>query len=193
MNGILIVLCIYFVVNGGLYLYAPNIYFPNQDALMIGEGTTILFMLFFVFMVASFIAGVALFVNGAIVIKREGKKPAHFLPLFFGGMGIIWPIIYWASSLGLNENAFLPFFYQAVFSVFTYIPFMLASFFLYSFIYAALPKNKHCNYIIVLGARIRSDGSVTPLLAQRLNKAIAVFQAGEKKSNLCSFGRARQG
>jgi uncharacterized SAM-binding protein YcdF (DUF218 family) len=78
--------------------------------------------------------------------------------------------------------------YVVLSGAFLYVPVMLAAILLYTLVYAALPKPKRVDFIVVLGAGLRPDGTVIPLLARRLDKAVQVWEAGEKQAKIVVSG-----
>jgi uncharacterized SAM-binding protein YcdF (DUF218 family) len=135
----------------------------------------------------SFVGGIALLVNGVGVTRREGFSLAHALPLFFGLMGLAWPIMYFMFLI--LPDWIMPL-YNAVWGIFLYVPGMLAAVLLLSFVYAALPKPKHADFIVVLGAGLKDDGTVSPLLAKRVDRAIKLYMdEGKTASFVVSGGK----
>jgi uncharacterized SAM-binding protein YcdF (DUF218 family) len=58
---------------------------------------------------------------------------------------------------------------------------MLAVCLLYSRVYAFLPKPKNCGFILVLGAGLKNQNTVTPLLAKRLDRGIKYYEKNGRK------------
>ena len=63
-----------------------------------------------------------------------------------------------------------------VMTLFIYFMITFGGFFLYSLLYCLMPRRMNCNYIIIHGAGLKKDGTVTPLLRQRIDKAIKVYK-----------------
>jgi uncharacterized SAM-binding protein YcdF (DUF218 family) len=180
LNGILLVLAMYFTVNGGMRLYAPNQY-ELDGSLALGGGEEALLGITFLFLILCFLMGIALCVNGAMVIRREGWSLALALPLIFGAAGIAYPLLFLFSVFLATHRAL--FLLSGIMQdMLLYVPGMLAAFLLYSFVYAALTKPKDCDFLLVLGAGLRKGETVTPLLADRLDRAIRFDEAGGRKA-----------
>ncbi|MDR0591579.1 MAG: YdcF family protein [Candidatus Nomurabacteria bacterium] len=189
-NGVLLILALYFITTGGLYLLAPDLTTADGQ-FAFGQGSEMLFALEALFMLISFFGGIALIINGVHVCYKEGVSMAHLLPLAFGVAAVAWPFIYMAAFLLMMVNVNLAITlllaHQIISVVLMYVPAMLAAVLLYAFVYAALPKTKHPNYIIVHGAGLRGD-KVTPLLAGRCNRAIKLFNAGGGEAVIITSG-----
>lgn len=174
--GILMVLGVYLTLNGGLRFFFRNITIDDGTiALGVGEDTLIAIKL--LALPLCLLGGIALCVNGVGVIKREGKSLAIALPLLFGILAVSWPFVYVVMLFVVANNNVVPSYivvnsYQIIMSILSYVIGMLAAFFLHSLVYAALPKPKNSDYVLTLGGGLRRDGSVTPLVAGRLNMAI---------------------
>ena len=61
-----------------------------------------------------------------------------------------------------------------VVTVVLYFMITFSAFFIYSLFYCIMPRRMNCNYIIIHGAGLRRDGTPTPLLKQRIDKAIKI-------------------
>ncbi len=175
-NGLLIVAFIYFTIVGGLELYDPNQELPSGE-LILGRGSEILFLLFVLLVLAIFISGIFLCLNGVKVVRKEGWSLAHGLPLFFGMAAVLWPVLLFFFVRGSLSHPIWQVVNRIIFILSLYVPIMLAAFGIYSVVYSLLPKPKHFDFIIVLGAGLSGGVRVTPLLKSRLNKALKVFDS----------------
>ncbi|MGL5174204.1 MAG: YdcF family protein, partial [Olsenella sp.] len=59
---------------------------------------------------------------------------------------------------------------------------------LYSTFYRIIPKRRDFDFIIIHGAGLMPDGSVTPLLAGRCDKALEVFERGGRTARFIASG-----
>ena len=127
------------------------------------------------------VVGIALIINGIVLVRRESRCLAHLLPILFGGLCILLVIISaWktffmpdgseTSALGLLTSQLVVF----LAGVIGYVPFALLSYLLYSLCYRLMTRSRRPDYIIVLGARLVGN-HVSPLLAKRLDKAVALY------------------
>lgn len=140
------------------------------------------------------ILGVILIFNGIMLLKKERVCLAHALPILFGILCLFLPIIL------ILQNHFLMIFVQnsiiygiacgiseMVIASGIYVPFTIASYFLYSKVYQRKVKNKPCDVIIIHGAKLIGD-KPSPLLQKRIDKAIEVFEKYERKPFLIASG-----
>jgi len=183
--GVLLVTALCATASGGLNLFFPG-HPLNTDEYAMGQGAEILFWLTMLLLLVSFLGGIALCFNGAKMIRREGFSLAHALPLFFGVMGVGLPVFYFLPLF--SRSAWILTARQLIWSVFLYVPFMLAAVLLYSLLYAALPKPKNCDFILVLGAGLKGGKTVSPLLAKRLDRGIRLWNAGGKAARFVVSG-----
>lgn len=117
-----------------------------------------------------------LLINGIKVIKKEGLSISHSLSLLLSIIMLILPesfvglIIYANGSIERFDVL------CCVMTLFIYFMITFGGFFLYSLLYCLMPRRMNCNYIIIHGAGLKKDGTVTPLLRQRIDKAIKVYK-----------------
>ncbi len=137
-----------------------------------------------------FVITVFFLAAGVIAIKREGLRLSSALSILF--VVVMWAgFIFVVSSM--IDTSFLPASVSIALCSFIviaecYIAFTFAALFMYSLLYRIMPKRKDCDFIIVHGAGLIGGLTVTPLLANRLNKAIEVFERGEKKARFIVSG-----
>lgn len=194
VNGILLVLSLFFCLVGGIKLYNPDVYLPDGTIEL--HGSDLLFAAWLLSGVLSIIVGIALCMNGALVLRRERKSLSNALPIFFGLSAISWPfliLIMLLFSISFEANVSAEMFLRKLSLILmwitAYIPGMLLAFLLYACIYALLPKKLDCDFILVLGAGLTNGVMVTPLLAGRLNKAIDIFKKTKKARFVVSGGQ----
>lgn len=189
LNGILLFTSLTFTFRAALLLIFPDRELPAHE-LALGAGSEFLFSLFLISLPASFIAGILLIWNGIKVMNKEGRSTAHALPVIWGICAMLWPVIVGLASLFvvLQSSPWVVFIAQIMYELILFVPRMLFVFLLYSIVYAFLPKDKKCDFILVLGAKVRKDGTVTPLLAGRLDRGIRIFEAGGKKAVFIASG-----
>jgi len=61
--------------------------------------------------------------------------------------------------------------------LFGYVSFQCVSLVLYAFLYGRLRVLRHADFVVVLGSGLLDGGQIPPLLASRLDRGQAVFQA----------------
>jgi len=114
------------------------------------------------------------FVNAHIVIRREGRKLPNLLTLFLG-IGllvmVLLPIVLDLLTLPHWLLATISIFYLVIYYfIFVFINYLVAS-----AIYQLYSPRLNKDYIIVLGSGLKDGYIVTPLLAARIDKAIAFY------------------
>jgi uncharacterized SAM-binding protein YcdF (DUF218 family) len=123
--------------------------------------------------VVPFALGCYLFVNGITMIRKEGLRPASLLPPLAGVA--IFVVIALTAAAERTENVKLSLLSTVAGLVFGYISFMLVSYVSYAFVYGLLPRPGGADFVIVLGAGLRPDGSVPPMLAGRLERGREIW------------------
>lgn len=122
---------------------------------------------------------VFLLVNAVLMGLRERRSLANRLPLLLGAGMLMLPIVMiatvvWAPTIGPAATVML-WIGLVVVGVLAYGAFCFAAFLLSSLAYRRTPRRFVPSYVIVLGAGL-SGRRVTPLLARRLDRAIAEFR-----------------
>jgi uncharacterized SAM-binding protein YcdF (DUF218 family) len=122
-----------------------------------------------------FAAGAYLVLNAVTVARKEGVRPATLLSLA-AGLGIF-------TVIGLDlaaEHAGsvkLSLFSAVATLLFGYVSFLFVSYVIYAMIYGRLATGRGADFVIVLGSGLKDGGRVPPLLASRLDRGRAVFEA----------------
>ncbi|GAB77021.1 Uncharacterized SAM-binding protein YcdF, DUF218 family [Austwickia chelonae] len=113
--------------------------------------------------------------NGVLVMFREGIGMTTVLPLSLGAAMIIVPVATVWSVLRSPTSIFAPLAVPAValFCIGFYILAHLFAYIAYAVAHANLPIANDADVVIALGAGLAGD-RVTPLLAARLDQALAV-------------------
>ena len=127
-----------------------------------------------------------LFVNGLYMIKREGRSLGNLLSFLLGLILIAGELSFFlwffgllvVPELGVNMSALVrysPFF--AFFGLSSgYLSVTFVSFLLYCLFLQIIPHRRDFDYVIIHGAGIKKDGTVTKLLADRCDKAIEIYR-----------------
>jgi uncharacterized SAM-binding protein YcdF (DUF218 family) len=122
-----------------------------------------------------FVAGAYLVLNGVTVARREGVRPATLLSLV-AGLGIF-------TVIGLDLAAEhvgsvkLSLFSAVATLLFGYVSFLFVSYVIYASLYGRLATGRGADFVIVLGSGLKDGGRVPPLLASRLDRGRAVYEA----------------
>lgn len=127
-----------------------------------------------------------LFFNGFFMIKREGHSLGNLLSFLLGLILLIGELslFLWlfsvlvAPELHINMRLFASFSpFLAFFGVSTsYLSVVFMSFLLYCLFLQIIPHRRDFDYVIIHGAGIKKDGTVTKLLADRCDKAIEIYR-----------------
>lgn len=135
------------------------------------------------------VIGAALIWDCSTLIRREGVSKANFLPLVFGIAGIAAGVLGYRDMVvlmaGTETYVFLM---TTLLYLVTFTPLALGGFLLSAWLYHLLPKSAEVDYLIVLGCKIRADGTPTPLLRGRLDKAAGFWHKGGGRAALIVSG-----
>ncbi|WP_271005975.1 YdcF family protein [Listeria seeligeri] len=169
-NGIFLTMALFFLLLSLVYAI-----FSKGNELIISIMGTVLILL--VLLIPFFVIGLAtmLIVNGRIMLKREGRKLANMLPLFIG-LGIIALIIIWFGNIIQANNQVLGIVIVFIVTLVGYFSFLFLSFLLSTFIYQYNFPRYNQDFLIVLGSGLIGGDRVPPLLASRLDRAIAFYE-----------------
>ena len=127
-----------------------------------------------------------LFVNGLYMIKREGRSLGNLLSFLLGLILIAGELSFFLwffgllvePELGVNMSALVP--YSPFFAFYGlstgYLSVTFVSFLLYCLFLQIIPHRRDFDYVIIHGAGIKKDGTVTKLLADRCDKAIEIYR-----------------
>lgn len=183
-NGFLIELAALLLIDGVLYVLWHAC--PSSPGL-----NAALLVLFGVRYLLYALIGVALIVNGAVTVRREGLCLAHLLPFGWGALLLV--VCYWfVLGPGNYLSGWEP--YVQAMSFLTilmgYVPFAVVGVWLSNDICRMSRKAPETEYVVVLGCGIAKDGGVTPLLRGRLDAALAAWRAGGCVAKvICSGGQ----
>ncbi|WP_431683262.1 YdcF family protein [Kitasatospora sp. KL5] len=113
--------------------------------------------------------------NGLVMLRREGGRPVNLLPLLAGLAGLALTGLLWTAaridSKPLHAAA------AAALLVAGYLAFLLLCFLGYSALYGRLPPPRDVDFVLALGAGLDEGDRVSPLLAARLDLALALCTA----------------
>lgn len=121
------------------------------------------------------VIGFSLIVNTYIMQTREGKSLTAKLSLILG-LNFLFMLVAGLAILFLNQ--FLGRFVGILLTLLgidVTLTFIFVCYLFYSFLYQVVPIKGNVDYIIVLGAGVRSE-TVTPLLKGRLDKALEYYR-----------------
>ncbi|MDX3451302.1 YdcF family protein [Streptomyces sp. ME02-8801-2C] len=169
-NGVYLFLALLFLASGLLLKLAT----VSQTATLI-----LLWTLWFLLIVLPLVLGVFLIVNGVTMLRREGRRPANLLSLA-AGAGILLFIALKVMADQTRWDA-LDTPVDAVGFVLGYVSLLFVCFVLYSFVYGRIRHRHSVDFIVVLGSGLIEGSRVPPLLAGRLDRGRAAFDAERAK------------
>lgn len=140
--------------------------------------------------IAILIFAFLMILNGIVVIKKEGKRLANFLPIAMGLGIFVYAIIFILyynyvlsnlSKLSYLQLSLLTNGFYLISFLFMILLFTFFSLMAYSILYLNLPKKKNYNYIIIHGSGLIDGYKVSPLLASRIEKGIEAYNKSQRK------------
>lgn len=179
--------------------------FRNSLLLMVTVGVTLLLIagmfgdymgyalivIFLLGVLALLVAPILLIINGIYMIRRESTSLANVLSLLLGivialgEFAMIFAfsrIMYWDGIPVISKILFL-----LGLSVF-YFSFLLLGFVLYTLFIQIMPHRMNFDHVIIHGAGLLNGREVSKLLADRLDKAISVYEKCKVKPVLIPSG-----
>ena len=142
-----------------------------------------------------FILIITYFIQGILILKKEGIKFKNVLSLAFSIALVIyifvWPLIMPLSSANIYEKPLVlvaNIIYEILSFIFIYLLFLMAMYCVSAILNLIhIGKAKNLDYIIVLGAGIKGT-RVTPLLASRIDKGIELLNYNPNAKLILSGG-----
>lgn len=115
-----------------------------------------------------------LMLNGVVMLRREGVRPANLLSL---GLGVALLVPYALLVVAVIADwAVLGALLVAIVLVAAYLGFVLVAFLVYSLVYSWVTRTDDAVAIVVHGSGLLGD-RVPPLLASRLDRALGIWRA----------------
>jgi uncharacterized SAM-binding protein YcdF (DUF218 family) len=142
----------------------------------------LLFALLLAVAFGPFLIGCFLLANGIMMIRRESLRPGNLLSLLAGA--VIFIVIGLDIVADRAGDVRLSLLAVVANLLFGYVSFLLVSYVCYSFVYGLLARTGGADFVIVLGAGLRPDGGVPPLLASRLERGREVWTALDQRAML---------
>lgn len=166
-NAILLAYVIYYLIN------MPNLLIGTFLMLVTGAGTIMLIVLFPLMLLLA----ILLAISNIWLMKNEGYRPVNAL-------GIIFAVIWALGTLGTVGVYFIPYsnyssgrvgyiVVMVLVYIIGYLECMFISTVACSFLATKYKVPTDRNFIIILGCAIRGDGTLTPLLKDRVDSAVA--------------------
>lgn len=153
-----------------------------EYALIAGVALVLLVLMTFPFaLIASLLS------SGTRLIRREGFSLSHALSL---GLGVFYMLylLFWPILGGKIESGLLDFLYDFLTYCFVVTAAIFAVYTVTNLL-SLIPRRRKYQYIIVLGSGLRRDGTLTPLLAGRVDKGIENYQTNPGSLLIMSGGQ----
>lgn len=185
-------------------IWKPQRYF-NSVLLMVSCMFTLLFICglfgenmgyalltsFLLIMVVLFLVPVMLIANGVQILKKESFSLPHLLSLLLGlgvGVGEIAAVVYVLGTVNHAQfgtvHTFMLWLTMTVF----YFSCLVLNFVAYSVFIQWLPHVMRFDYVIIHGCGLAEGGRMTKLLANRVDKAIEIYNRCKVKPILIPSG-----
>ena len=169
----------YLLLFFGLAGVGPETILHNLLSMLLNSATTY-FIVTFPFLL---IFSLVLIVSNLSLIRHEGFRPTNLLGillalLLLGGEALIFGVNFYATG-SQTEVMLHDMFTNFLAAVYLYFECMLLGVIVADSIAAHYEPKKDKDYIIVLGCAIRKDGTPTPLLRGRLERALRFARAQE--------------
>lgn len=173
------------LLRNGVFLTA-GVLFSVVGVLSIGARfspipAVVLAALFLLLPVSVVVFGCALLGNGITMLRREGRSLGNQLSLIVGVLVFALPTVAVLVAgrfglAGVSVGALIAF-------VSVYASAAFVSFAVYSVVYGRMRHRTSPRAIVVHGSGLRADGTVTPLLRGRLDRALKVRAAEIERGN----------
>jgi uncharacterized SAM-binding protein YcdF (DUF218 family) len=136
----------------------------------------LLLAIFLVVAAGPFLVAGYLVFNGVTMARRESLRPANLLSLAAGiALFAVIGLTLAAERVGSFKVTLVT---GVTDLLFGYVSFLLVSYVIYAFVYGRLAALfASADFVVVLGAGLKRDGRVTPLLAKRLDRGRQVQAA----------------
>ncbi|WP_226354744.1 YdcF family protein [Pseudonocardia sp. ICBG601] len=114
-----------------------------------------------------------LLVNGVVMMRREGRRPGNLLSLLAGLACLA--IVVLVPLTVVVDNRFLTTLTYVALLLAAWFGFLLCSLVAYAFVYGRVGVRPGVDFVVVLGSGL-VRGAVPPLLAARLDRAVALWE-----------------
>ena len=177
------------------YIGEPNIAGMSSMMFFLQE-----FAMFFIFISAPFILvfSVVLFISNISLIRHEGKRLVNVLGIILAALlvgGIVFMMVTSNTSGSEKEVMIHDMITGTINIVYLYFECMIIGVIIASAVVVRYEPEKDKDYVIILGCGIRKDGTPTPLLKGRVDRALKFRQQQltETGKDLCFVVSGGQG
>ncbi len=150
-----------------------------------------LLVCYIIIMIALLLVPVMLIINGIQMIRKESVCAAHLLSLGLGivvGVGEVATVIYFFKLYGSFELAEVGRWILILAMTVFYFSCLVLSFVIYSIFIQHIPHRMNFNYVIIHGAGLAGGDRLTKLLANRVDKAIEIYNKCKVKPIIIPSG-----
>lgn len=182
LNALLLMVSVLFLVFGFADMSSHNAYIQIVVYLLLFVVTPLIILCM----------AVLLIINGFVMVRKEGNRLKNFLSFFVGIAVIVGIFVSVALMFIVKINTMLMsvLWLGAILSAYFALTFL--ALLIYSALYTQLPKQKQCDYIIVHGCGLLDGERVSPLLKDRVDKAVYIFEkTGGQVTLVLSGGQGR--
>ncbi|RRD07366.1 YdcF family protein [Arachnia propionica] len=178
------------IANAGWVL--ATVLLAIQAMAMLGFSTPLAGLLFLLVLSPLMAIGLAgfLILNGLIMLRKERFSLANSLSLL-AGVGLVVAMVFCVGVVIIGDRRAFPAVALTMLAT-GWVALMFFCFVGYSWLYQRIVRRVQPDFIMVLGAGVRS-GKVTPLLAGRIDRALGVWrsevEAGRRPLLLMSGGQ----
>lgn len=144
------------------------------DRLPPETGAVVVFFVLLTPLFAVLVLAVFLLANGVTMIRRESRSLGNLLS-FLAGLGLLALVVLVVTAQYTQQPA-VGAVAVSVLAAVSYVSFLFCCYLGYAFLYSRLRVRPGVDFVVVLGSRI-INGRIPPLLASRLDKALALYRA----------------
>ncbi|MFD5228727.1 YdcF family protein [Streptomyces qaidamensis] len=172
------------LVRNGVYLFFAllSLALALLYRLASASETATLFLLltlWILLILLPFVLALFLIANGVTMVRREGRSLANLLSLTAGAGILLFITLKALANRTRWDRLDAPL--DAVGFILGYVSLLFMCFLLYSFVYGRIRHRGAVDFIVVLGSGLIGGSRVPPLLASRLDRGRAVFDAERAK------------
>ena len=168
------------LVRNGVYLFFGllSLTFALLYRLASASETATLILLltlWILLILLPFVLALFLIANGVMMLRREGRSLANLLSLAAGASILLFIALKALANRSRWGRLDTPL--DAVGFVLGYVSLLFVCFLLYSFVYGRIRQGQAVDFVVVLGSGLVGGSRVPPLLAGRLDRGRAAFDA----------------
>ena len=154
---------------------------------------TVLLVAFLLTFLALLLVPILLIINGIVMIKKESKSLGNLLSLLLGlmiGAGEISFFVGFVLEIYSFNQEYTVAKLIAIFigSSVLYISFWILAFMLYMIFMQIMPHIREFDYLIIHGAGLLKGDKMSKLLANRIDKAIKIYNKSKRKPVIIPSG-----